>query len=145
MKQEISVILETLETQREVIQNALHAQSRSSFQNARLNRVAPDHKYEYKLPTFVEPRTANYRNHERSVYHGDNYGDLEVMTAVPAINQSARDNTRGVQGLLFRESLALIDERIEVFRDINGRAMYLEDWVIISLTFTSPYDIRGNY
>ncbi|THV51590.1 hypothetical protein BGAL_0105g00040 [Botrytis galanthina] len=133
LKQEISVILETLETQREVIQNALHAQSRSNFQNARLNRVVPDHKYEYKLPTFVEPRTANYRNHERSVYHGDNYGDLEVMTAVPAINQSARDNTRGVQGLLFRESLALIDERIEVFRDINGRAMYLEDWNLRSI------------
>ncbi|TGO45808.1 hypothetical protein BOTNAR_0637g00020 [Botryotinia narcissicola] len=133
LKQEISVILETLETQREVIQNALHAQSRSNFLSARLNRVVPEHKYGYKLPTFVEPRTGNYRNHERSVYHGDNYGDLEVMTTVPAFNQSARDNTRGVQGLLFRESLALIDERIEVFRDINGRAMYLEDWNLRSI------------
>ncbi|KAF5867786.1 putative mg2+ transporter protein [Botrytis fragariae] len=133
LKQEVSVILETLETQREVIQNALHAQSRSNFQNSRLNRVVPEHKYEYKLPTFVQPRTTNYRNHERSVYHGDNYGDLEIMTTGPAINQSAGDNTRGVQGLLFRESLALIDERIEVFRDINGRAMYLEDWNLRSI------------
>ncbi|TGO84528.1 hypothetical protein BPOR_0494g00040 [Botrytis porri] len=133
LKQEISVILETLETQREVIQNALHAQSRSNFQNARLNRVVPEHKYEYKLPTFVEPRDAYYRNQERSIYHGDNYGDLEVMTAGPVMNQSIRDDTRGVQGLLFRESLALIDERIEVFRDINGRAMYLEDWNLRSI------------
>ncbi|TGO17316.1 hypothetical protein BPAE_0437g00020 [Botrytis paeoniae] len=133
LKQEISVILETLETQREVIQNALHAQSRSNFQNARLNRVVPEHKYEYKQPKFVEPRTTNYRNHERSVYHGDNYGDLEIMTAGLAINQSVRDNTRGVQGLLFRESLALIDERIEVFRDINDRAIYLEDWNLRSI------------
>ncbi|KAF7959341.1 hypothetical protein EAE96_000961 [Botrytis aclada] len=123
LKQEISVILETLETQRELIQNALHVQSRSNFQNTRLNRVVPEHKYEYKLPTFAEPRQTNYRNCDRSVYHGDNYGDLEVMTAGPANNQPARDNTRGLQGLLFRESLALIDERIEVFRDINGRAI----------------------
>ncbi|KAM0139403.1 hypothetical protein ACHAP3_003173 [Botrytis cinerea] len=133
LKQEISVILETLEIQREVINNALHAQSRSNFQNARLNRVVPEPKYEYKLPTFFESRNTYHRNHERSVYHGDNYGGFEIMNTGPAINQSARDDTRGVQGLLFRESLALIDERIEVFRDINGRAMYLEDWNLRSI------------
>ncbi|RAL66763.1 hypothetical protein DID88_007546 [Monilinia fructigena] len=39
----------------------------------------------------------------------------------------------GSLGLLFRESLALIEERIEVFRNINGRATYLENWNLRSI------------
>lgn len=103
-----------------------------------MNRVAPAPKYEYKPSTFVEPRTINpfepraasHMNYDRPGYYRDNYEDMDPKSPSPMINQLSPNNPRGIQGLLFRESLALIEERIEVFRDINDRATYLENWVI---------------
>lgn len=133
LKQEIAVILETLETQRAILDDAQNAQLRPHFQDGRLNRVVHAPKYEYRPSTFVEPHTRNTMS-ETPINHPEYYEvDLGIRTPSPPKNQSSPDNSRGVQGLLFRESLALIEERIKVFHDINDRATYLEDWVIFSL------------
>ncbi|QSZ32130.1 hypothetical protein DSL72_001699 [Monilinia vaccinii-corymbosi] len=60
-------------------------------------------------------------------YHDTTELDLNMETPSP-FNQSSPNNPRGIHGLLFRESLALIEERLDVFRDINDRATYLENW-----------------
>ncbi|ESZ93269.1 hypothetical protein SBOR_6369 [Sclerotinia borealis F-4128] len=132
LKQEISVILDTLEIQREVLYDAQNAQLRPKLQDGKVNRVVP--KYEYKPSTFAEPRATNPMNYEPPVYYRDNYEfDLNIKTPSPLVDQSSPNNPRGVNGLLFRESLALIEERIGVFRDINERATYLENWNLRSI------------
>ncbi|KAI9642368.1 hypothetical protein NHQ30_009172 [Ciborinia camelliae] len=134
LKQEISVILDTLETQREVLNDAQNAQLRPNFQDGRVNRAVPEPKYEYKPSTFLEHRATNHIIHERPVHYRDAYEfDMDIKTPSPMTNPSSPHNPRGVQGLLFRESLALIEERIEVFRDINERATYLENWNLRSI------------
>ncbi|CAD6445946.1 79cbdec4-4d36-4b36-bb97-543955684f77 [Sclerotinia trifoliorum] len=133
LKQEISVILETLENQREVLNDAQYAQSRQNIEIDKVNRVVPAPKYEYKTSTFVEPRTTNHSGYERTGHYKEKYEDLEAKISDPEMNRSPSNNPRGVQGLLFRESLALIEERIEVFRDINDRANYLENWNLRSI------------
>ncbi|KAA8570208.1 hypothetical protein EYC84_002526 [Monilinia fructicola] len=133
LKQEIAVILETLETQRAILDDAQNAQLRPHFQDGRLNRVVHAPKYEYRPSTFVEPHTRNTMS-ETPINHPEYYEvDLGIRTPSPPKNQSSPDNSRGVQGLLFRESLALIEERIKVFHDINDRATYLEDWNLRSI------------
>ncbi|EDN99944.1 hypothetical protein SS1G_02802 [Sclerotinia sclerotiorum 1980 UF-70] len=133
LKQEISVILETLETQREVLNDAQYSQSRQNIEIDRVNRVSPAPKYEYKTSTFVEPRTTNHMGYERTGHYKEKYEDLEAKISGPEMDRLPSNNPRGVQGLLFRESLALIEERIEVFRDINDRANYLENWNLRSI------------
>ncbi|KAB8298999.1 hypothetical protein EYC80_001134 [Monilinia laxa] len=134
LKQEISIILETLETQREILNDAQKAQLRPNYQDGRSNRVVHAPKYEYKPSPFAEPRIRNITSYDKPIDYHNNYGfDLEIKTPSPRNNQWSPDNSRGIQGLLFRESLALIEERIEVFRNINDRATYLEDWNLRSI------------
>lgn len=126
--------METLETQKQVLSDAQNAQQRPSIQDDRANR-APAPRYEYKPSPFVEPRSRYYTSHEKADHLRDDYQfDLDLKAQSPLVNQSSTNNPRGIQGLLFRESLTLIEERIEVFRDINDRATYLETWVIYLLS-----------
>lgn len=133
------MILGTLKEQRLVLWDAQKSQATARYHEGARERnrtveatrnvksTSREHATHYR-DAYPTPNVGHYTKQED--YYGDSY---EIENQINFSAESNRNNPHGLQGLLFQESLALIDERIRIFQDIDDRANYLQTLVYVPL------------
>ena len=141
LKQEISVISETLALQRKVLSLAqpgvgvsrvvargdIEPRERS---RSRSRRIAAYNGDEY-LPVLATTTGGSYLQAAAGSPYSEAPAGGTYLQASPGNDlQPPTIDPSGVQGLLVQDSLALVDKRIREFREMRDRASDLGDWVI---------------
>jgi hypothetical protein len=126
LKQEISVISETLFHQQRVLSLA-----QVGFGYSRVATQADFEPHSHELTTHSRSRPPAYYGSREPQYKSAAYVDNDPLPRLMHTNDAAGPNIdpSGVQGLLLQDGLAVVEKRIREFREMRDRASDLGDWV----------------
>ncbi|KAH6668177.1 hypothetical protein B0J14DRAFT_600005 [Halenospora varia] len=153
-KQEISVILETLEQQRSIIQVSQPSYATQTAQEFRIRPTNPESQYRARSHVNIEDEYGSHYSRADATAGSSNvggYGRVPVYRASERHQANAANiysrtpqpfagafqtyssqldplDQNGIQNILQQDSQALIDSKIRDFREMNIRASELEAW-----------------
>jgi hypothetical protein len=126
LKQEISVISETLFHQQRILRLA-----QVGFSHSRVVTLADFEPHAHELAAHSRSRPLAYYGSREPKHKSAVYVDNDPLPRPVQTNGAAGPNIdpSGVHGLLLQDGLAVVEKRIREFREMYDRASDLGDWV----------------
>lgn len=126
MKQEISVITETLFHQQRILRLA-----QAGFSYSRVVTQADFEPHAHELAAHSRSHPLAYYGSREPQHKSAGYVDNDPLPRPVQTSGAAGPNLdpSGVHGLLLQDGLAVVEKRIREFREMHDRAIDLGDWV----------------